>query len=117
MFQMFAFRDSKHEVPYLMRKESQASEKFCDLVRSVGAMRFMVNDNAKNMTGNAWFDILRTFCIDNHASEAYHQNQNLAERKGGDLKTAIVKLYHNTPSNAPLSFWCYAFEFLVLVRG
>ena len=43
MFQMFAFRDCKHEVPYLMRKESQASEKFRDLVRSVGAMRVMVN--------------------------------------------------------------------------
>ena len=75
MFQMFAFRDCKHEVPYLMRKESQASDKFRDMVRTVGTMRVMVNDNAKTMTGNAWFDVLRTFCIDDHASEAYHQNK------------------------------------------
>ena len=80
-------------------------------------MRVMVNDNARTMTGNDWFEVLRTFCIDDHASEAYHQNQNLAERKGGNLKTAIIKLFHNTPSYAPLVFWCYAFQFLVFVRG
>ena len=33
MFQMSAFRGSKHEVSYLMRKEYQASEKFRDLER------------------------------------------------------------------------------------
>ena len=117
MFQMFAFRDCKHDVPYLMRKESQASDKLRDLIRSIGAMKVMVNDNAKAMTGHAWLDTLRTFCIEDHCSEAYHQNQNLAERRGGDLKTAIIKLYHNTTSRAPLTFWCYAFDFLTLVRG
>ena len=117
MFQIFTFRDCKHEVPYLMRKESQASEKFRDLVRSVGAMRVMVNNNAKTMKGNTWFDVLSTFCINDHASEAYLQNQNLAERKGGDLKTAIIKLFHNSSNKAPLSFWCHAFEFSTLVRG
>ena len=33
------------------------------------------------------------------------------------MKTAIIKLYHNTSGCAPLTFWCYAFDFLVLVRG
>ena len=115
MFQMFALCYCKHNVPYLMCKESQASDKLLDLVRRIGAMKVMLNDNAKAMTGHAWLDILRTFCIEDHCSEAYHQNQNLAERRGGDLKTAIIKLFHNTTSRAPLTFWCYAFDFLTLV--
>ena len=83
MFQMFSFRDCKHDVPYLMQKDSQTSEKLCDLVRSVGAPRVMANDNVKVMTGHAWLKLLRTDCIDDHCSEACHQNQNLAERRGG----------------------------------
>ena len=117
MFQMFSMRDSKYDIPYLMRKESQANEKLRDLFRSVGAPRVMVNDNAKTMTGKAWLDTLRQFCVDGHCSEAYHQNQNLAERRGGDYKTAILKLYHYACIRAPLSFWCFAFDFLKLVRA
>ena len=49
-------------------------------------MRVMDNDNAKTMIGNTWFDVLFTFCIDDNANEAYHQNQNLIERRGGNLK-------------------------------
>ena len=117
MFQMFTFQYCKHDVPYLMRKESQASYKLCDLVRSVGTIRVMINNNTNAMTGHAWMNILRTFCIEDHCSEAYHQNQNLAEHRGGDLKTAIVKLYYYTTGRAPIIFWCYVFKFLVLVRG
>ena len=117
MFQMFAFRDCKHEVLYLMRKESQAADKLRDLIRSVGAPHVLVNDNDKAMMGNAWMDTLRQFCIDDHCSEAYHQNQNLAERRGGDCKTSIVKVFRCTSDRAPITFWCYAFEFLSLVRG
>ena len=60
MFQMFAFRGCKPDVPYLMRKESHASNKLRDLVRSIGAMKVVANDNAKVMTGHAWLDIMRT---------------------------------------------------------
>ena len=55
-------------------------------------------------------EILRTLCIDGYRSEAYHQNQNLAEHRGGDLKTAIIKLFHYTTSRAPMKFWRYVFE-------
>lgn len=47
MFQVSAFRDSKYEVPYRMRRESQASNKLRNLIRSIGAMGDMVNDNTK----------------------------------------------------------------------
>ena len=117
MFQMFSLRDCGHDVPYLMRKESQASNCFRDFVCQIGAPRVIVNDNAKAMTGNNWLSVCRDFCIKDHNSEAYHQNQNLAERRGGIYKLAIIKLFHNTPTSVPISFWCYALEFIVLVRG
>ena len=71
-FQTFAFRYVKYDVPHIIGKESQASEKFSDLVRSAGDPRGMVNNNACAMTGKHWFKALRTNCIDDHASEAYH---------------------------------------------
>ena len=117
MFQMFSLCDCGHDVPYLMRKESQASNCFRDFVRQIGAPRVIVNDNAKTMTGNNWLSVCRDFCIEDHNSEAYHQNQNLAERRGGIYKLAIIKLFHNTPTSVPISFWCYALEFIALVRG
>lgn len=116
MFQMFSLRECGHDVPYLMRKESQASEKLQDYVREVGAPRALVNDNAKTMSGDKWLSVARHFCIETHHSEAYHQNQNLAERRGGMLKHAITKLFHHS-EYAPMEFWCYALEFLALVRG
>ena len=114
---MFSLLYCQYDRPYLMRKESQATSRLQDFVREVGATRAMVNDNAKVMTGESWLNTLRHACIESHTSEAYHQNQNLAEHRGGGLKEAIVKLYHNTPNNPPLAFWCYALEFLALVRG
>ena len=69
------------------------------------------------MTGSSWLAVCRDFCIESHNSEAYHQNQNLAERRGGNYKFAIVKLFHNSPSEVPEEFWCYAMEFIALVRG
>ena len=117
MFQMFSLLYCQYDRPYLMRKESQATSRLQDFVREVGATRAMVNDNAKVMTGESWLNTLRHACIESHTSEAYNQNQNLDKRRGGGLKEAIVKLYHNTPNNPPLAFWCYELEFLALVRG
>lgn len=69
------------------------------------------------MTDNDWLDFLRNFCIYENCNEADHVNQNLAERRDRDLKIAIIELFHNTNSRAPVSFWCYAFGYLTLVRG
>ena len=99
-----------------MRRKSQCTSRFLDLIREVGAPNAMVTDNAREMTGEDWINICRQFCIESHSTEAYHPNQNLAERRGGDLKTAVIKLFHHTP-HAPLSYWCYALEYLSLVRS
>ena len=63
----------------------------------------MVNKNTHTMTRNNCFDILRTFCIDDHVIKLYNQNKNLEERRSGGLKSAILKLFYNSPTNDPMS--------------
>lgn len=54
-------------------------------------------DNARELIGHEWTSVYRQFFIEDDNSEAYHPNQNLSERRGGDMKTSILKLFHNTP--------------------
>ena len=46
--------------------------------------------------------------------EAYHPNQNPCEHCGGVLKAATSHLLLVT--GAPLNFWCYALEYIVLLQ-
>ena len=34
----------------------------------------------------------------------------------GDLKTSVIKLFHNTP-HEHLNYWCYTLKFLGMVHG
>ena len=60
-----------------MRKKSQAPGKFSDFVRNIGAPNFMINDNASELTGEAWTAVARHAMVTTEFREAEHQNQNL----------------------------------------
>ena len=115
-FQMFAFKQSKFDKIHLMRKESQNHEKYLDVIRHIGAPDFVVTDNAKSMTGSKWSNTNRYYCIGQGTSEPHHQNQNYSEGRGGNAKTKLIKLFHETP-HAPLSYWCYGLEHLDHISG
>ena len=100
----------------LMRRESEVCDHFQDFIRQVGAPNISVTDCASSFLGKSWKALLRKYCIDDHATEPYHQNQNVSERRGGDLKTALLKVFHFTPW-APVKYWCYLLEFLSLARS
>ena len=110
-FQLFAFKASKFTKSMLMSRESQAPEKYEDIIRHYGAPNKTVTDNARVCTGKRWTKINRKYCIETGLSVPHHQNQNYAEGEGGNMKFRILKLFHNTP-HAPLPYWCYAMEFL-----
>jgi hypothetical protein len=114
-FQMFAFYHCKVDIGKLMHRESQAVGELQDIIREIGAPNYIVSDNAKVYRSSAWIKVLRDNVIESRFSEAYHQNQNYAELRGGLLKTAVLKLFHMTPW-APLEYWCYAVEYLNYVR-
>ena len=47
-----------------MQKTSQAPETFSDFVRNVGAPNYVINDNAKELTGNDWLRVARHAMIE-----------------------------------------------------
>ena len=104
MFQLFALLHSKVDKVYLMRRKSQAADKFADYVRQVGAPNYMITDHAEELMGADWLAVARRSMIDTFLTEPYHQNSNLAERRGGSLKDALQILFLHTPW-APLKFW------------
>ena len=81
----------------LKRREPEVCEHFQDFIRQVGAPNISVTDCASSFLGKAWKVIRCKHCIDDHATEPYHQNQNDSERRGGDLKTAILKVLLLSP--------------------
>ena len=94
-----------------MRKESQASQAYEDIIRSVGAPIKTITDNSKAQTDSKWTAINRKYCIATGLTVTHHQHQNYSENEGGNFKFKVLKLLHNT-THAPTSYWCYAAEFL-----
>lgn len=113
-FQLFSLQECKFDTTYLMKAKSQAIDALGDFVRYYGAPNLLVHDGAKEMKSNKWLDFVRRYAIPEHPSEPYHQNQNLAERRGGDIKTGLWFLL--LECKAPVIYWCYALTFLVYCR-
>ena len=104
MYQLFSLRDCGIDHIYLMRKKSQAPEKFSDYVCQVGAPNYMINDSAEELTGSAWLKVACNCIINTIATEPHHQNSNLNKQRGGALKDALQLLFPNTPW-ASLCYW------------
>ena len=99
-----------------MKREAEAPAAYEDVICFIGAHNKMVTNNAKVCTGIKWTTISRHFCIESGLSVPHHQHQNYAENCGGNFKRAVLRLLHLTP-HAPLSYWCFAAEFLDKARG
>ena len=115
MWNTFSLQTAKLDKIFLMRRKSQSADTYWDFIRMVGAPNKCITDNAKEFKCQDWMRVNRLHCITVGYSEVKHQNHNLAERRGGDLKMAVLKLFNNTPT-APLRYWCYALEFITFVR-
>ncbi|KAI2506735.1 hypothetical protein MHU86_7736 [Fragilaria crotonensis] len=84
------------------------------MVAECGAPTRLKSDNAPEFKGKRWISYLESLSIKSEYTEAHHPNQNLAERRGGALKAATVHLL--TVTGAPLAYWCFALEYMCLVR-
>lgn len=78
-------------------------------MREVGAPSFMVTDGAKEETLGEWKAICRTYCITQHTTEAYYQNQNRAKRRIDDIKQRASLL--KTLNECPERYWDFAVWF------
>ena len=105
-FKLFVLQDSEFYTVYLTKPKSQALVALGDYVRYHGA---------KEMKSAKWLEFVRTYVIQEHISEPFHQNQNLAERLGGDMKTGLWFLLLN--SGVPVIYWCYALIFWFITNN
>jgi hypothetical protein len=94
-----------------MHREAEAPNTYENLIRSLAALNKMVMDNVKELTGSKLRSIYRRYCVATGLTVLEHQQQNFAENCGGNFKLALWRLFHYTP-HAPLSYWCYAAEFM-----
>ena len=102
-WQLFALKECCHDTVYLMRTKSQVPTQLEDYAREVGVPNIMIHDGAKEVSSKKWLDLIRRYIIAERVSEPHHQNQNLAERRGGDIKRAFEKLFHET--GADIRYW------------
>ena len=112
---LFCFKRTGLDVAYLMRRRAQSPPTLARMITDCGAPRQIKSDNAPEFKGKRWITCLEQHSISPVYTEAHHPNQNLAERRGGTLKAAVVHLLRI--SGAPLNFWCYALEYMCLVRS
>ena len=67
-----------------MKRESQASEAYEDIIRSVGAPIKTITDNSKAQTDSKWTTINSKYCIETGLTVPHHQHQNYSENEGGN---------------------------------
>ena len=81
---------------YPMQRKSQMPSTLLDCIRDIGAFTTLFSDDAKEEQSQKVQTILRHFCIKDHQSEPYNQQQNPAERGIRDLKEVTTRLMDRT---------------------
>ena len=74
----------------------------------------LVHDMSKEQRSTKMRDVSRHAFVEEHDTAPYHQNSNLAERRGGDIKAAILKAVQM--EDADLTYWCYALQHITIIR-
>ena len=111
---LFAYQRTGLAVVYLIRRRSQSPTTLPRMITECGAPNRIMSDNAPEFKGKRWVLYLENVCVESKFTEAHYPNENLAERRGGALKAATVHLL--TVTGAPLEYWCFALEYMCLVR-
>jgi len=86
-----------------------------DEIRRLGAMNRIISDNAKAQISDRVKDILQTFAIKQHNSEARKGDHNFAERGWQDSKRMTNNLMNIT--NAPPYTWLLALQYVCFLQN
>ena len=68
-------------------------------MRKVDNPNIIIHDGTQETVSSDWITHLRKYLITDECTEPYHQNSNLAERRGGVLKQLFNKLFHETQAD------------------
>ena len=97
-----------------MKRKSESTTALKDCFLQNGVPNKVFSDNAKEFKTKELISYLIKMVVDREYTEPKHPNQNLAERRGGTLKGITCYLLQVT--GAPLDYWCYALEYVTLIR-
>ena len=81
----FPFKKTKLTTIRLMKRESQASEVYEDVIDGIGPPNKTVTDNARVCKYSKWITINRRFCIETGLTVPHHQHQITVNVKVGYL--------------------------------
>ena len=116
LWNMFSLQKSGVDAIYLMHRQSQSPSTLTRMITDFGAPCQLQLDNAPEFQSKqCWMAQLTSMSISPVFTEPHHPNQNLAERHGGMLKTAVARLLRIT--GAPLIYWCFTLEYMCLFRS
>ena len=113
-FNLHCYQRSCFDSVTLMKRKSESTTALKDCFLQNGIPKKVISDNAKEFNNKEVTSYLIKMVVDRGFTEPKHPNQNLAERRGGTVKGITSYLLQIT--GAPLDYWCYALEYVVLIR-
>ena len=98
-----------------MKHKSESTTALKTCFQDCGVPHTLLSDNAKELKSKEVISYLIKMILERKYTEPHHPNQNLAERRDGTIKSIVVYLLQIT--GAPLDYWCFAVEYVVMVRN
>ncbi len=114
--QIFVGKSSYLTEVFAMHRESSMSDTLSDFIRKWGAPYALLSDNAKSETSKAVKEILRKYNIKDLQTEAYHPNQNLAERRIQEVKKTVNMIMDRVGAPNHLWYECIKYVTYLLNR-
>ena len=100
------------DVVSLQQRRSQGLNNLKRCFVSSGVPHTVHSDNTREFTSTKWKHYLSLLkCT---TTEPHHPNQNLAERRGGTLKSWVVHIL--TITGAPVDYWCFCLDYMANIR-
>lgn len=110
---LFCYAKTGLDIVIVQRYRTQSLSALKEVTTQCGVPHTVHTDNAMEFKSARWNAYHTTMQIIQQYSETEHQNENIAERRGGVLKAAVVHVL--TITQAPLNTWCYCLEYVTLV--
>jgi hypothetical protein len=115
MAQVFYFKTSRVLAIVEMKTKAAVPDTLRKLIISYGIPTKLISDSAAEATGEQVNAVCRLYMIDQHATEARHQNQNRVESMMSFVKRGTLRILTN--SGAPSSEWFHAAKYLIAAHN
>ena len=110
-YMLIALNGNKTVHGYGLKSKVEAPAMLATYFKDVCVPTTAVTDGAGELYLAEWKEVLRIFVCKDGTTEAYHQNQNFAERNIETIKHMAHKVFDQ--SGAPTKLWCFAVDYAI----